>query len=199
MNRYAHFSLRATGIAILGVLACSVLPARSDAASNDNYLNQYFESGGIKIHYVEKGAGEPLVLIPALGGTVEDWINADAFTLPYHTLVLDGRASDASVSAAGEDVVRLLDRLRIPRAHVVGYANGGEVVEYLSKFHPDRLLTAAAACIPSAAVPQRDAVEWLPSEPGGTIPDARFMRSLALFLHSHPMRRRLWESANPGL
>ncbi len=198
MNPYMRFTLRATGVAILGALAASVMQAKSEAASNSDYLCQFFESNGAQIRYVEKGAGEPLVLVPALGGTVEDWINAGGFTLPYHTLILDHRTPDSGrdVAAAGEDVIRLLDLLRIPRAHVAGYGDGSEVIAYLAKVHPDRLLTATAGAVPHAAAPQTSAVELLPAVSGGPMPDPEFMRSLALFLHSHPARRRLWASTD---
>jgi len=198
MIRYMRLTLRATSIVILGAWAASALLAKSDDATNTDYLYQYLGSNGVQIRYVEMGAGEPLVLIPALSGTIEDWIKAGGFTLPYHTLVLDRQDSDSgrSASAAGEDVIRLLDLLRIPRAHVVGYSSGAEVVAYLSRIHPDRLLTAAACELPQATLPGPGVVE-LPAESNGRIPDPQFMRSLALFLHSHPASRRLWAPLPP--
>jgi pimeloyl-ACP methyl ester carboxylesterase len=41
-----------------------------------------------------------------------------------------------------EDVVRLLDHLRIKKAHVVGYSMGAVITAKLLATHPDRLLTA---------------------------------------------------------
>jgi pimeloyl-ACP methyl ester carboxylesterase len=41
-----------------------------------------------------------------------------------------------------EDAVRLLDHLKIPKAHVVGYSMGALLVSALLVAHPDRLLTA---------------------------------------------------------
>jgi pimeloyl-ACP methyl ester carboxylesterase len=41
-----------------------------------------------------------------------------------------------------EDAVRLLDHLKIRKAHVVGYSMGAAVVSSLLIVHPDRLLTA---------------------------------------------------------
>ena len=186
MNRHTLLSLRATGILFLGAVAALVRPAKSDAG---DYLHQCFESNGAQIRYLEEGAGEPLVL---LGDQAENWIEAGAFLLPYHKLVLDSRAGQ-SVSAAGEDVVRLLDHLHIPRAHVAGYSSGADVVAYLATVHPDRLLTATAGKIPQFPLAQPTAVTVLTAESGGSIPDPQFLRALAMFLRSHPARRKLWE------
>jgi pimeloyl-ACP methyl ester carboxylesterase len=40
------------------------------------------------------------------------------------------------------DAVRLLDHLKLPRVHVVGYSMGGLITEYLLVHHPKRLHTA---------------------------------------------------------
>ena len=41
-----------------------------------------------------------------------------------------------------DDAVRLLDHLKIKKAHVVGYSMGGFITGKLIADHPDRLLTA---------------------------------------------------------
>jgi pimeloyl-ACP methyl ester carboxylesterase len=123
-------------------LVLIILPILS--AHSADYLDQYFESNGAQIRYVERGAGEPVALIPRRGGAIEEWIDCGAFELPYHLIALDrGRNGNRENAAtAGEDVIHLLDRLRTPRAHVVGYSTSADIVAYLSKVHPDRLLTA---------------------------------------------------------
>jgi pimeloyl-ACP methyl ester carboxylesterase len=42
----------------------------------------------------------------------------------------------------GLDMVRLMDHLRIPRAHLVGYSMGASIIGKLLTTHPDRFLTA---------------------------------------------------------
>src|SRR5204862_320240 len=41
-----------------------------------------------------------------------------------------------------EDVVRLMDHLRIKRAHIVGYSMGSMITAKLLVTHPERLITA---------------------------------------------------------
>ncbi len=42
----------------------------------------------------------------------------------------------------GQDVVRLLDHLKIARAHIVGYSMGAGITAKLLTTNPDRFLTA---------------------------------------------------------
>jgi pimeloyl-ACP methyl ester carboxylesterase len=49
----------------------------------------------------------------------------------------------------GMDVVRLLDHLRAPRAHLVGHSMGGVVAAYVAARHPDRVATAALIAPPA--------------------------------------------------
>ena len=55
------------------------------------------------------------------------------------------------------DVVRLMDHLRINRAHVVGYSMGGQTVAQVLTLHPDRFLTATQIAGPGI-------FEWTPQD-----------------------------------
>ena len=73
-------------VAILGfVLAAHV------AAAQD----QFFDSNGVRIRFVDRGKGEPIVLIHGNGGSVQGWI--DSGVLPnlerdYRVIALDASA-----------------------------------------------------------------------------------------------------------
>ena len=47
-----------------------------------------------------------------------------------------------------EDVLRLMDHLEIPKAHVIGYSMGARLTGYLFAKHPDRLLSATLGASP---------------------------------------------------
>jgi pimeloyl-ACP methyl ester carboxylesterase len=116
--------------------------------------DQYFDSNGVRIRYVDRGSGEPIVLIHGNGGRLEGYI--DAGVLPnlardYRVIAFDVRGHGKSgkphdVKAYGPemglDAIRLLDHLRIPRAHIVGYSMGAGIAALLLTRHPDRFLTA---------------------------------------------------------
>jgi pimeloyl-ACP methyl ester carboxylesterase len=132
------------------VVVCLLLVAVARAAED-----QYFDSNGVKIHYVVEGQGEPVVLVHGFSANIlVQWgvpgvmsrLNKD-----YQVIAIDNRGHGKSDkphdpklygAEMPKDVVRLLDHLKIKQAHVVGYSMGGFITSYLVANHPDRLITA---------------------------------------------------------
>ena len=116
--------------------------------------DKFFDSQGVRIRYVEQGAGTPIVLIHGDGSTLDSWI--DSGVLPdlaknYRVIAFDARGSGMSakphdVKAYGRemsmDVIRLLDHLGIQKAHVIGYSMGAHITAQLLTMHPERFITA---------------------------------------------------------
>jgi pimeloyl-ACP methyl ester carboxylesterase len=117
--------------------------------------DHFFNSNAARIRYVDQGQGEPVFLIHGYTGSIEiHWI--DTGVLPnlakdHRVIALDLRGHgksdkphDAKSYGAelGEDVVRLLDRLKIPRAHIVGYSLGANITAKLLTTNPERFITA---------------------------------------------------------
>src|SRR4051794_29727597 len=142
------FTRRGFGILAPGLVSLG-LAGIANAAED-----RFFDSAGIPIHYVEQGAGEPVVLIH--GYTVdlnEQWVATGVFpalATSYRTIALDARGHGLSDKPhersaygpeMGLDIVRLLDHLGIRRAHIVGYSMGAHIVAQLVTTHPDRFLT----------------------------------------------------------
>lgn len=115
----------------------------------------FFDSNGVKIRYAVDGTGEPVVLVHGFSSSIEkEWRKTGvwaALAKSHQVVGLDHRGHGASekpldpnkygVEMAG-DVVRLMDHLKLPKAHVVGYSMGGLITEYLLVHHPDRMITA---------------------------------------------------------
>ncbi len=114
-----------------------------------------FDSNGIKIRYVVEGRGEPVLLIHGFTINVErQWGDPgilEALARDYRVIALDNRGHGKSDkphypkkygTEMVEDAVRLLDHLKIDRAHVVGYSMGAMITAKLITTHPDRLLSA---------------------------------------------------------
>jgi pimeloyl-ACP methyl ester carboxylesterase len=134
------------GIAILAVLLFIGYARAEDL---------FFDSAGVRIHYIVEGSGEPLLLIHGYCGDVRmAWIEpgiVSALAKNYEVIALDNRGHGQSGKPhdpqaygpqMGEDAIRLLDHLKIRRAHVVGYSMGGRITIYLLGNHPDRLRSA---------------------------------------------------------
>ena len=117
--------------------------------------DQYFDSAGVKIRYIEQGKGEPVLLIHGFGANVELlWVLPGivrGLAKDYHVIAYDCRGHGKSGKPHDpkdygmnlvEDAVRLLDHLKIKKAHVVGYSMGAMITAKLLVTHPDRLRTA---------------------------------------------------------
>lgn len=135
--------------------------------------DRYFDSHGVRIRYVDQGAGEPIVLLHGLGGSVETWTSTGilqdlakdhrviAFDLRGHGK--SDRPHDPKLYGRemGLDVVRLLDHLGIPRAHLAGYSLGGMVLSQLITLSPERIATAMLIAGPGRyGPPSAVANEW---------------------------------------
>jgi pimeloyl-ACP methyl ester carboxylesterase len=113
--------------------------------------------GGRRIHYVVRGAGEPVVLIHGLGGSWRWWErNIDALAERHRVYALDlgrrerwlhgqGRVRPAE---AAEALAGWMAGVGLTRAHVVGHSLGGHMAIRLAAVYPalvDRLVLVAAA------------------------------------------------------
>jgi predicted esterase len=119
--------------------------------------DQFFTSDGVRIRYLEDGKGsDPVILLHDRGSRIEEqWIETKimgslAQQQIFRVVAMDlrghGESDKAKIDAeAARDVVRLMDHLKIPRAHVVGYGLGANIAAYLSVVHPDRLITMTLA------------------------------------------------------
>lgn len=111
-----------------------------------------------KIHLATVGAGEPVVLLPGMGMSWWQWrelmpLLADA---GFRVLALDlrGEAWSDLPSAAltrtrrSEDVLDLLDRLELDRAHLVSHDLGSIAAYQLCLEHPDRFISQVLLAVP---------------------------------------------------
>jgi pimeloyl-ACP methyl ester carboxylesterase len=131
-------------------LATLTLAAPTTAQAED----KFFDSDGVKIRYTDEGQGPPVVLIHGFMATGDmNWrVNGVAKELlkNYRVITLDNRGhgkSDKPTESSeygetmAQDVVRLLDHLKIKQAHLVGYSMGGMITLKLAAVAPERMLS----------------------------------------------------------
>lgn len=138
------------------VVAALVAPFTvSSAAAQAAPQGRTFDSEGVRLHYIDEGSGEPVLLIHGLAvSAAMNWIGPGVVEglvrTGYRVVAHDSRGHGASDklhdpsmygSAEVDDVVRLMDHLGIDRAHVVGYSRGGLIASRLRAAHPGRVRT----------------------------------------------------------
>jgi aminoacrylate hydrolase len=104
--------------------------------------------GGLALNVVERGPGPAFIFIPGLVGLLNAWdFQIAEFSKRYRCIAFDHRgAGDSdkpsggySTAAIAGDVIGLMDKLGIDKAHVAGTSTGGCVLQNLAIDHPDRL------------------------------------------------------------
>jgi pimeloyl-ACP methyl ester carboxylesterase len=114
----------------------------------------FFDSDGVTIRYTDEGQGPPVVLIHGFmaNGDMNWRVNGVAKELlkNFRVITLDNRGhgkSDKPTETAdygetmAQDVIRLLDHLKIKQAHLVGYSMGGMITLKVAAIAPDRMLS----------------------------------------------------------
>jgi len=108
---------------------------------------------GIKIHYLTHGdSGSWVVLVHGYSDNAQRmWFNtgiAPEIAKHHRVVAIDNRnhgQSDKPTpggSGRAEDVIELMDHLKIQRAHIHGYSMGGGIVGTLLGMIPERFITA---------------------------------------------------------
>ena len=136
--------MKCQSLVTLFVVVGCLGPSPVDAADD------VFDSNGVKIRYVTAGKGEAVVLIHGWMSDAGMWgpLDTNPAAKEFQLIALDLRGHgksdkphdaakyDAEVAA---DVVRLLDHLKVDKAHLVGYSSGSFVAGKVAATHPDRV------------------------------------------------------------
>lgn len=162
------------------------------ARGEDAVTVQTLQSKGVPISYTVEGKGPPVVLIHGLFATADlNWRLPGVIKLlaeDYQVNALDVRGHGRSGKPEKEgvygvemadDVVRLLNHLKIKKAHVIGYSMGGMIAMKLMTRHPERVSSAILGGMGwlREGTPLQDFWSRLPQQKGGIIP-AACIRSL---------------------
>ena len=114
----------------------------------------------VALHYMEMGPEQasdslPLVVIHGLLGSADNWrTHVKAWQQHRRVIAVDLRNHGRSPHADGmtysemtHDVLALMDRLSIDKAHVLGHSMGGKVAISLASLAPERVASLVVADI----------------------------------------------------
>lgn len=116
-----------------------------------------FLSDGIRLAFIDEGAGDPVLLIHGFASSARtNWVEPGWVSLltrsGFRVIAVDNRGHGGSdklydralysAPLMAEDARRLLDHLGISRADVMGYSMGARITAFLSLAHPGRVRSA---------------------------------------------------------
>jgi len=103
-----------------------------------------------EIYYEIHGSGTPILLVPGLGGAGSYWNpNIAEFSKYFKVIVHDHRGTGQSTHAKiqysveqmTDDMIKLMDALKLEKVHLVGHSTGGAMGQIAAIKYPDRLLS----------------------------------------------------------
>jgi pimeloyl-ACP methyl ester carboxylesterase len=149
---------------VLGLVVCLGLVSAGLRAEAPKVKTPAFDSDGVKIHYVIQGKedGEPVLLIHGFTLDIErQWEGVlKGLAKDYKVIAMDCRGHGGSEKPHDprkyglemtKDAVRLLDHLKIDKAHIVGYSMGAGITLQIAARYPQRVRTATLG---GAGLPQ---------------------------------------------
>jgi pimeloyl-ACP methyl ester carboxylesterase len=120
--------------------------------------DQTFARDGVTLRYREYGQGDPVVLVHGYTATLESLAGfGNVFAEGHRVVALDVRGFGRSAKFAEpskfgqqmvDDVVRLMDHLKITRAHIVGHSMGALIAANVASRYPTRVSSASLVAGP---------------------------------------------------
>lgn len=121
-----------------------ILQPQSRFAENGAFMDWR----GHSIYYVDRGRGEPLILIHGFGASLYSWRNVIAPLAESHRVIAvdligfgfsDKPDIDYSVPLFAEQIIHVMDRLGLARATLAGNSMGGRTAVTVAARHPERV------------------------------------------------------------
>ncbi len=130
--------------------------------------SDYVVSDGVRIHVMEAGQGTPVVLLHGYTSCNDaSWFSdgiAEELARTHRVIGIDARGHGRSEKPHDpakydgdrmpKDVIEVLDKMGVGKAHFHGYSMGGGLVAHLMARWPDRFITAGFG---GSGVPETDA------------------------------------------
>src|ERR1700722_11733678 len=157
----------ATAVAI-GALAALALVNRhfaKKAVLDNPPAGRFLELNGVRLHYIERGSGAPLVLLHGNASMIQDFESSGLIDLAaknYRVIVFDRPGFGHSLrprnvvwtpEAQADLFIKALDRLHVQQAIVLGHSWGASVAVALAIKHPafvEALVLASGYFFPTA-------------------------------------------------
>jgi pimeloyl-ACP methyl ester carboxylesterase len=125
------------------------LTLSSQVVSAKEPAGRYADVNGLRMYYEVHGKGRPLVLLHGGGSTIESSFGRvlPFFAKKHQVIAVElqahGHTPDIdrplSFEQDADDVAALLERLKVPKADIMGFSNGGTTALQIAIRHPERV------------------------------------------------------------
>jgi pimeloyl-ACP methyl ester carboxylesterase len=139
----------ASAVAALAIAAILNRYLAKKAERDNPPAGRFIEVDGVKLHYVDRGSGEPVVLLHGNGSMIQDFESSGLIEMAaqkYRVIAFDrpgfGHSSRPrrtiwTPEAQALLIHRALEQIGIPRARVLGHSWGSSVALALALKHPE--------------------------------------------------------------
>ena len=159
-------------------------------------------SDGVRLYYEETGHGIPIVFVHEFAADYRTWEPQLRFFSRSHRCItfsqrgyppsdIPEKPDMYSQDIARDDVLGVMNALKIDRAHVVGHSMGAYTALHVGLNQPDRCLSVTAAGCGWGSTPdpaQRDAMKTMAAETGKMFLEETMESSAAIYADA-PMRQ----------
>ena len=99
-------------------------------------------------YYIEKGIGEPLILLHGNGEDCSYFAHQmDSFAAHFRVIAIDTRGhgqtprgeAPFTIRQFAEDLLAFMDQHNIEKAHLLGFSDGGNIAMVFALAHPERV------------------------------------------------------------
>lgn len=145
------------GIAALAASSAFAVLRTRQAEKENPPLGNFVEVDGVRLHYIEQGSGEPLVLLHGNGSLIQDFLTSGLVRLAtqkYRVIVFDRPGygwserprNQAWTPAAQADLLHAAThRLGAERSHVFGHSWGTLIAVEWALRHPESVASLTLA------------------------------------------------------
>ena len=159
---------------------------------------------GVRLYYEEAGSGSAVVFVHEYAGDYRTWEAQMRFFARAHRCItysqrgyppsdVPGDGAQYSQDIARDDVLALMDALKIDKAHVVGHSMGAYTALHVGIKAPTRCLSVTAAGCGWGSKPdakEREAMKALAAETGKMFAEQGIEKAAAAYADA-PMRQAL--------
>jgi pimeloyl-ACP methyl ester carboxylesterase len=163
------------------ILASLLFLLLCEQATAQNLQPMRIRVNGVELHFIERGRGEPLILLHGGTGDYRSWgPQMETFSRDYRVISYSRRynypnqnpltARNHSAEVEAEDLAAFLRRLNIRRAHLVGTSYGAFTALALALKHPEMVRSLVLAEPPVH--------QWVRDMSGGEVVYLEFMTNV---------------------